>query len=74
MKVLRVPPYCEPERISSSHLEHDMYHEYVECGFEFEVYAPTPTRGLTNEEYQKYKNIKYSEAYGGAMKIYRFSS
>jgi len=73
MKVLRVPSYCDPERISSSHLEHDMYHEYVECGFEFEVYAPTPTRGLTNEEYQKYKNIKYSEAYGGAMKIYRFS-
>ncbi len=73
MKILRVPSYCEPERISSSHLEHDLYQKYVESGFEFEVYAPTPTRGLTDEEYENYKNIKYSEKYDGAMKIYRFS-
>ena len=50
MKVLKLAAYYAPERISSSHLTADMEDAYVEAGIVTEVYAPTPTRGITDEE------------------------
>lgn len=73
MKILKLSPYCFPERVSSSHLSNDLNKAYKEAGIETEIYCPTPTRGIDEETRKKYKKIKYEERYDGYVKIYRFS-
>lgn len=73
MKILKLPAYCDPERISSSHLSRDLEAAYVDAGFETEMYCPTPTRGVTREVREHYKKIRYEEKYDGMLKIHRFS-
>ncbi len=72
MKILKLPPYYRPERISSSHLTDDLEEAYVNAGFELCVYAPTPTRGVSQEVYNEYKNREYEELRGGKIKVHRF--
>lgn len=73
MNILKLPPYYAPERISSSHLSLDMEEAYAAAGFTTEIYAPTPTRGITPEERAIYKNIKYEEKLDGKLIVHRFS-
>lgn len=73
MKILKLSPYYAPERISSSHLSTDLEEAYAQAGFETVIYCPTPTRGISDEEYQQYKTIKYEEARDGKIQIHRFS-
>lgn len=73
MKVLKLAPYYAPERISSSHLSADMEDAYVEAGIVSEIYAPTPTRGVSAEERKTYKKIKYEEKRGGKILVHRFA-
>lgn len=73
MKVLKLAPYYAPERISSSHLTADMEDAYVEAGIISEIYAPTPTRGVSEEERKRYKKIKYEEKHGGMILVHRFA-
>lgn len=73
MKILKLPAYCFPERVSSSHLTDDLSLAYQNAGFEVEIHTPTPTRGITKEARIQYKKIKYEETHGGTEKIYRFS-
>lgn len=73
MKILKLSPYYSPERISSSHLTDDLEQGYVDAGFEMEIICPTPTRGVSTEEREKYKKIKYEERYGGKIIVRRFS-
>ncbi|MBQ7038210.1 MAG: glycosyltransferase family 4 protein [Clostridia bacterium] len=73
MKILKLSPYYAPERISSSHLSTDLERAYIDAGFETEVYCPTPTRGISDEEFKRYKTVKYEEKYDGQIKIHRFS-
>lgn len=73
MKILKLPPYCEPEQISSSHLSKDLNIACSLAGFETEIYVPSPTRGIDDETRKKYKKIKYEEMYDGTFKIHRFS-
>ena len=72
MKVLKLAPYYAPERISSSHLTVDMEDAYVEAGIISEIYAPTPTRGVSQEERECYKKIKYEEKRDGKILVHRF--
>ena len=72
MKILKLSPYYAPERISSSHLSTDLERAYIDAGFETEVYCPTPTRGISDEEFKRYKTVKYEEKYDGQIKIHRF--
>ncbi len=72
MKILKLPPYYFPEQISSTVMTHDLEEAYVSCGFEMEVYAPIPTRGVSEEIRERYKTVKYEETYGGKIKIHRF--
>ncbi|MBR0447331.1 MAG: glycosyltransferase family 4 protein [Clostridia bacterium] len=72
MKLLKLSPYYAPERISSSHLSTDMAAAYVAEGITTEVYAPTPTRGVSNEERNTYKKIKYEELENGLVIVRRF--
>ncbi len=73
MKVLKLSSYYAPERISSSHLTVDMEEAYIKAGITTEVYAPTPTRGVTKEERNIYKKIKYEEKEDGKILIHRFA-
>lgn len=73
MKVLKLSSYCYPERFASSHLSSDMNEAYQENQIVCEIYAPTPTRGIDEETYNKYKKIKYEEMNGGYVRIHRFS-
>lgn len=73
MNILKLSHYYFPEKISSSHLTEDLEDAYVKAGYDITVLAPTPTRGITNEIYQKYKNIRYENRKDGHIKIYRFS-
>lgn len=72
IKILILSPYYYPEQIASSHLTDDLERAIIESGSTIEIYTPTPTRGITDNIYKKYKNIKYEEKYNGAIRIYRF--
>lgn len=71
--MLRVPPYCFPEKMPTQHIERDLFEAYSKIGIEVEAYVPTPTRGLTDEQYQKYKSITEEKVYDGLLKVHRFS-
>ena len=73
MKILQLSPYYFPEQISSSHLTKDLEEAYVNAGFDITIYAPTPTRGITEDIYQKYRKISYEEFYHGKIKLNRFA-
>ncbi len=73
MKILRLSAYYEPEKYSSLHLVKDMSESFATAGIETELCVPTPTRGIDNATYKKYKKIKYEEQYDGTLKIHRFS-
>ncbi len=72
MKIIEMPPYYLPEQISSTHLTTDLTEAFIEQGFTIENYAPSPCRGLTDDEIKKFSKIKYEELYGGKVKIFRF--
>ena len=73
MKILKIPSYYEPERISSSHLTEDLERAYVAAGHTMEIIVPTPTRGVSDEIREKYKKIKHEEKLGGKIVVRRFS-
>ena len=72
MKILKIPPYYSPERISSSHLTDDLERAYVAAGHTVEVYAPTPTRGVSDEVREQYKKIKHEQKLDGKITVKRF--
>ncbi len=73
MKILRLSPYYAPERISSTHLTEDLEAAYAERGYITEIFVPTPTRGITQEEWEKYRKIKYEEKRDGKLIVHRFA-
>ena len=73
MKILKLASYYTPEQISSTHLSKDLNDAYLKEGFTFDVYAPTPTRGISGEVRKKYKKIKYEELDNGQTVVHRFS-
>ena len=73
MKMLKVSGYCYPEKISSTHLSEDLTQAYIAAGFTIEQFCPTPTRGITAAERERYKKIKYEELHDGHVKIHRFA-
>ena len=73
MKILKIPPYYAPEVISSSHLTDDLERAYVAAGHTIEIYAPTPSRGVSDEVREQYKKIRYEEKLGGKVVVKRFS-
>lgn len=73
MKILKLPPYYYPERISSSYLTIDLEKKFIVFEYEFVIYAPSPTVGISKEIRLKYKNMKYDEKFNGKIKVHRFS-
>lgn len=73
MKILKLSPYYAPEQISSTHLSNDLNKVFIDAGFTFEYFVPTPTRGISDEVRQQYKKIKYEEQEDGKIIVHRFS-
>ena len=71
-KILKLSAYYEPEKFAELHLEKDLFKTLSENDFQIEMYVSTPTRGVSQEVYEKYKNIPYEEQFNGALKINRF--
>lgn len=46
---------------------------FAEAGIETIIHTPSPTRGIDDQTYKKYKKIKYEEMESGFVKINRFS-
>lgn len=74
MRILRTPAYCFPEKTASAHLEGDRYEAFFRAGHDLIIYTPTPTRGLDQQTYEKYKTIKQEKLYDGHVVINRFSA
>ncbi len=72
MKILRLSTYCYPERISSSHMTADFETACAAQGITLDTYAPTPTRGVSAEEREQYKQMPYEERLDGTVIIHRF--
>ena len=72
MRVLFINAYFMPETIAFSHLEKDLIEGLISAGHEIEVICPTPTRGVTDEVYERYKTVKTEELYDGKVRVRRF--
>ena len=73
MKLLFLPAYTFTEKAASGYLGSNMNEAFVSNGFIIESYAPSPTRGISEETREKYKNIKIEKFYDGKMTLHRFS-
>lgn len=73
IKILLLPPYFTPERMASSHLDHDRYNAFAAEGWDMYLYTPVPTRGISNDVRLKYKKIRKETLYDDKMHVHRFS-
>ena len=73
MKILLLNAYYKPDKTSSAHFGEDIRRALAEAGHTMELYAPTPTRGVSDEVRREYaKNRRYEEELDGALHIHRF--
>jgi len=73
MNILFLSSYFHPEQAASFYLWENLREAFADRGYNMELYAPTPTRGITNETREEYKRKKYEEFYNGRLKVKRFS-
>ena len=72
MTILILPAYEFPEEVASSHLARDRNAALVENDAMIDIVAPSPCRGLSDEDYKKYKKIPHESFKGGKINIFRF--
>lgn len=72
MRILFVNAYFYPEIIAFSHLEEDLIKKFTSAGHEIDILCPVPTRGISKEKCDKYKNIKTEKMYNGQVNVKRF--
>ncbi len=72
MKLLYLPSYFYPEKAASSYLNDNRNAAFANAGFHVVVYTPTPTRGLSNEEYKRFRNMSFELMYDGMVEVHRF--
>lgn len=74
MKVLFLNAYFYPEDIASSYLGHNIREAFIKSGSSIVMYAPVPSRGISDEIRKEYDTIKKNEVWhDGRMLIHRFS-
>ena len=73
MKVMQLTGYFLPEKAASIYLTENRLEAFAEAGFDTVIWASRPTRGLSEEEYQEYKNKKLETMYGGKVTVHRFA-
>lgn len=72
MKILILPAYEYPEEVASSHLARGRNAAFVKHNAQIDIVAPSPCRGLSEEDYKKYKKIRHESFEEGRINIYRF--
>lgn len=72
MKILQLTGYFYPEKAASIYLEENRFQAFADAGFDMVVYAPTPTRGITEEEYLEYRKRTFEKMYDGKLDVHRF--
>ena len=75
MRMLRLRAYYDPEQTAGSHLDHNLSEAIAANDIVCVNYTPTPTRGVSEEIYRKFKeeSNKTQYEYGKHMIINRFS-
>ena len=75
MKILILTPYCFPEHAASSYLGQNRNEAFVKSGFDLVTYAPTPSRGISEEVRSEYLKKEHRCEYymDGHRVVHRFS-
>lgn len=73
MRVLFLDSYFKPEKTSGAHIAESLRQGLAQAGHTMQVYAPTPTRGVSDDVRREYKKHRKRETeLDGALDIYRF--
>lgn len=72
MKILQLTGYFLPEKAASIYLVENRLEAFSKNGFETVIYASRPTRGLSEKEYNEYKNKKTEMIYNGSIYVHRY--
>lgn len=73
MKLLMLSSYYKPEQTSGERLGEDLRQAFAAAGHTMELYAPTPTRGVSDEVRREYqKNKKDEWELDGKLHVRRF--
>ena len=73
MTILTFCAYFEPEIAASMYLTTNIFEDAANAGFDVELFAPTPTRGVDKQTIKKYKKIKLEKRCDGKLRIHRFT-
>ena len=71
MRILFLSPYYG-SRVASSYLGKNRNQAFADAGFEMIAYAPTPSRGLSEETIRHYRTIKKETNYDGKQVVHLF--
>lgn len=72
MKLVYLVQYFSPEKASGLQLVDDLLEGFSMYGWKTDVFTPTPTRGVTNEQRMEYAHKRRVEIkYGGKLTIHR---
>lgn len=72
MHVLFLAAYYPPEKTADTHLEQDLIEGMAKRGWKVDVVCPTPTRGCSKEDIEKYKKNKKEAQFDGKVIVHRF--
>lgn len=72
MNLLFLDSYFEPETIAYTHLEKDLIEGLVKGNNRIQIICPTPTRGVSEQIREEYKERKNEKLYEGKVKVKRF--
>ena len=73
MRVLFFSSYYHPEAAASSYLGDNIRDALCKDKSIVELYVPEPSRGISKEEREKYKKLKYENLSDGYLRVHRFS-
>lgn len=59
MRVLKLTAYSYPEKTAGGYIGGNMNQAFINQGWDIVNYAPTPSRGLTEEEIREYRKIEH---------------
>ena len=71
MKLVYLVQYFSPEKASGLQLVEDLLEGFSAHGWKTDVFTPTPTRGVTDEQRKEYARKRVEVKYDGKLTIHR---
>ena len=71
MRLVYLVQYFFPEQASGLQLVEDLLEGFAMHGWKIDVYTPTPTRGVTEEQRKEYKKKRVESRFAGNLVIHR---